>query len=116
MIKLDTTPEAVKAFVTATFEGRGFWGLTQGEEWVICDSAQFEESDVLPLWSTEAAAKAHCIDDWSHYQITFIPLEEFFEFWLNDLNEDGVLVGCDWPLDGDAHEMDAMELAKLYRA
>lgn len=116
MIKMNTTPESVKAFVSATFENRGFWGLSLGEEWVICDSSQFEESDVLPLWSTEEGAKAHCVDDWSQYQASFIPLEDFFEFWLNDLNEDGVLIGCDWPVDGDAPELDAMELAKLYQA
>ncbi|USD35680.1 MULTISPECIES: DUF2750 domain-containing protein [Ferrimonas] len=116
MINMNTVSDTVKRFVDATFEGRGFWGLTKGEEWVICDSAQFENADVLPLWSSESAAREHCVDEWEEYDVAMIPLEDFFEIWLNELNQDGVLIGCDWQLSLDGEEIDAMELAKLYQA
>ncbi|WP_229359770.1 DUF2750 domain-containing protein [Ferrimonas aestuarii] len=116
MINMNKPSDVVKHFVDATFDGRGFYALTNGDEWVICDSAKFEDADVLPLWSTEAGAKEHCIDEWEAYQVAKIELEEFFEEWLNDLNQDGVLIGCDWQLSLEGEEMDAMELAKLYKS
>ena len=88
------------------------WGLQFGEEWVVCDSNEYAETDVLPLWSSEAAAKAHCIDEWDDYSPVAIDLESFFEEWVNDLSEDEVLIGINWDQELDGVEIEPMELAQ----
>ncbi|WP_394130031.1 DUF2750 domain-containing protein [Shewanella maritima] len=101
-------------FVTNIKENQILWGLQDesGEGWVVCDSAQFEETDVMPLWSTQAAAKSHCSDEWADYHVTAITLADFLEFWVGDLNEDGVLVGIDWEAEEECLELEPVEIAK----
>ena len=88
------------------------WGLQFGEDWVVCDSNEYSETDVLPLWTSEEAARAHCVDEWVDYKPMPIDLETFFEEWVNDLGEDGVLIGTNWNDDLDGLEVDPLELAK----
>lgn len=98
--------------LTEVREQGALWGLQFGEDWVVCDSNEFADTDVLPLWSSEAAAKAHCIEEWADYVPVAISLESFFEEWVNDLGDDGVLIGTNWNADMDGLEVDPMELAK----
>ena len=88
------------------------WSLQFGEDWVVCDSNEFAETDVLPLWSSEEAARTHCVEEWADYTPVAIDLETFFEEWVNDLGEDGVLIGTNWNDDLDGLEVDPLELAK----
>lgn len=105
---------ALVAFANSVAPSQLVWALTtaEGDEWVVCDSAQFEDSSVLLLWSSEAAAKAQCQDEWSIYQPQAIALEEYLDFWVEDLNEDGTLVGLDWTDNGENPEVEPVELAK----
>ena len=82
-------------------------------EWVVCDSADFEEADVFPLWANEQDAQAFCIDEWQEYKVASIQLDDLLEEWISDFHSDGVLIGIDWQLDQDGVEMDAIEYAKL---
>ncbi|WP_371188652.1 DUF2750 domain-containing protein [Thalassotalea maritima] len=82
-------------------------------EWVVCDSAFYEDADVMPLWGSAEDANKFCVDEWADYQVAEIPLETFLEEWVSDLNDDGVLIGVNWQLDENAEEMDAIEFAKL---
>ena len=109
----EITP-TLTTFVNQVEETQQFWGLADqnGEDWVVCDSAQFEETDVLPVWSSESDAKNHCVDEWQNYQPQLITLKEFMEFWVDSLNEDGVMVGINWVLEGECPEIDPIELAK----
>ncbi len=109
----EITPTLI-TFVNQVEETQQFWGLAaqNGEDWVVCDSAQFKDTDVLPVWSSEADARNHCVDDWENYQPQLITLKEFMEFWVDYLNGDGVMVGVNWVLDGNCEEIDPIELAK----
>ncbi|MBM7073699.1 DUF2750 domain-containing protein [Shewanella sp. 202IG2-18] len=109
----EITP-TLTTFVAQVAETQQFWGLADksGEEWVVCDSAQFEETDALPVWSSEEEAKKHCAEEWEGYQPQVITLKEFMEFWVDDLNDDGVMVGINWILESDCEEIDPIELAK----
>lgn len=109
----DLTP-AMTNFINNIKEHQVLWGLQDetGEGWVVCDSAEFEETDVMPLWSSEAAAKSHCTEEWADYQAVTIPLTEFLEFWVGDLNDDGVLIGIDWEAEQECLEMDPIVVAK----
>ncbi|BDM64641.1 hypothetical protein NFHSH190041_20930 [Shewanella sp. NFH-SH190041] len=105
---------ALAAFIENVKAGQTVWGLQDetGEGWVVCDSAEYENTDVMPLWSTEALASAHCTDEWASYQAMPITLGEFLEYWVSDFNDDGVLVGIDWTGDEICLEMDPVMLAK----
>ncbi|MPY26244.1 DUF2750 domain-containing protein [Shewanella psychropiezotolerans] len=102
------------SFIENVKQHQVVWGLQDetGEGWVVCDSSEYEHTDVMPLWSSEANAKVHCSEEWSDYQPVSITLVEFLEFWVSDLNDDGVLVGTDWLADQECLETDPIELAK----
>ncbi|WP_298442766.1 DUF2750 domain-containing protein [uncultured Ferrimonas sp.] len=99
-------------FIKAVTESGHIWVLSADSEYVVVDSIEFEATDVMPLFSTEAAAKALCIDDWADYSVASISIDDFFEEWLPSLDEDGVRVGLDWNSDLTGGEMDPFTLAK----
>lgn len=100
-------------FVEEVRESGLLWGLRYGEDWVICQSAEFEETDVMPLWSNEADARLHCAEEWADYEPDAIDLEEFLDVWVNDLDEDEVLIGPNWNSDLEGAEIEPIELAKV---
>lgn len=86
------------------------WGVTTPDGWVVCDSEEYEDTDVMPFWSDQADAKAQCCGDWADNQPGSITLQEFAERWLPGMAEDGVLVGPNWneALEGLEIEPEAM--------
>jgi hypothetical protein len=105
--------DTLQAFLTDIKPSQTFWALqdTDSEDWVVLDSINFEQTDVMPLWSTEELAQAHCIDEWQHYKPAAISIADWLEFWLEDLHEDGVVVGVNW-LDDDFLELDVTEFSQ----
>ncbi|WOH37270.1 DUF2750 domain-containing protein [Thalassotalea fonticola] len=101
-------------FVDTVNEDEQLFALqNESGDWVVCDSAEFENSDVMPVWANSETAQQFCCDEWQDYQVASIHLEQFLEEWVSDLNEDGVLVGVDWQMDAEGAELDAIEFAKL---
>ena len=101
-------------FVELVNEEEQVWALQNQEgEWVVCDSSEYEDADVMPIWGNADNAKSFCIDEWQDYQVASITLEDFLEEWISDLNTDGVLIGLDWQLDAQSVEMDPITVAKL---
>ncbi|WP_299496044.1 DUF2750 domain-containing protein [uncultured Shewanella sp.] len=100
-------------FINNVKEQQRVWGLQDkaGEGWVVCDSAEFENTDVMPLWSNETQAKSHCTEEWAEYQAVSISLESLLEEWISDLNDDGVLIGVNWIENQPCLEVDPIELA-----
>lgn len=88
----------IKKFMTEVKTSQTIWALQspETEDWVVLDSSHFENTDVMPLWSLESLAMVHCVDEWSDYKPAKISVAEWMEFWIEDLNEDGVIVGIDW--------------------
>ncbi|MDF0534896.1 DUF2750 domain-containing protein [Shewanella yunxiaonensis] len=105
----------VQSFLAKVSEFQQLWGLQDpdNEEWLVCDSAQFEEADVMPLWSEQALAQSHCNEDWAGFIPAAISVDEFLEYWVDDLNQDDVLVGIDWRSDDDCEEIEAFEIGQL---
>jgi hypothetical protein len=93
---MDST--VLNTFLSDVKDTQSFWALQEksGEDWVVLDSINFENTEVMPLWSNEALAKKHCIDEWQEYVPTKITLRDWLEFWLEDLSEDNVIVGINW--------------------
>jgi hypothetical protein len=105
---------ALENFIENVKEHQVVWGLQDetGEGWVVCDSSEFEETDVMPLWSSEEAAKSHCTEEWAEYQPVDISLNDFLEYWVSDLNDDGVMIGVNWEAEQECFEIDPIVLAK----
>ncbi|MFT5759791.1 MAG: hypothetical protein ACI9LM_004570 [Alteromonadaceae bacterium] len=91
-----------------------FWALQDkvSEDWVVLDSMNFEETEVMPIWSSESLASLHCCDEWQDYVPTEITLAEWLEFWIEDLKEDNVVIGINWPVDGDCAEVELSEFSQ----
>lgn len=90
------------------------WGLQdkKSEDWVVLDSLQFEETEVMPLWSTQVLAQLHCVEEWKDYLAAPISLADWFEFWVDDLLADNVVIGLNWGDEGDDVEIDLAELTE----
>ncbi|PKF63680.1 DUF2750 domain-containing protein [Psychromonas sp. psych-6C06] len=91
------------------------WALQDSatQDWVVLDSIQFEETEVMPLWSTQTLAQAHCIDEWKDYTATAITLADWFEYWVDDLLADNVVIGLNWAEETkDDVEVDLAELTQ----
>ena len=110
----DTDFEAVyDVFIAAIQQSGEVWGLYSESDggWAICPSASYEDTDVLPFWSSEALAQALCSAEWKIYQPTVIPLEEFINDWLPGMHEDDALVGPDWTPELEGLELEPADVA-----
>jgi hypothetical protein len=104
----------LSTFLSAVKPSQKLWGLqdkvTQG--WVILDSILYEDTDVMPLWSSAELAQQHCIDEWASYEPCAISVSDWLEFWLADLNSDGIIIGVNWLLQGDCTEMELADFTQ----
>ena len=110
---LDNSVE-LKTFLVSVKSHQTIWALQDqaSEDWVVLDSIHFENTDVMPLWSSELLAQQHCIDEWQNYRPAAINVADWFEFWLEDLASDGVIVGINWPEKGDCCELELDEFTQ----
>ena len=74
------------------------WALQDkaSEDWVVLDSLTYEETEVMPLWSSAELAIQHCTEEWADYVPAAISLADWLEFWVEDLVADGVIIGLNW--------------------
>ena len=113
MIKLTADLNAnYQRFIEHIQESGQVWGLQSSDGWVIVDSAEYEETEVMPFWSDEEYAKEHCVGEWEGFKPVAMNLDEFVEDWLVGMDEDGVLVGPNWNADLEGLEVEPIEIAK----
>jgi hypothetical protein len=99
-------------FIEGIQESGRVWGLQSAEGWMVVDSTEYEDSEVMPFWSDEAYAGVHCSGEWADFKPVAMDLAEFVEDWLVGMDEDGVLVGPNWNADLEGLEIEPMEIAK----
>ena len=89
------------------------WGLKEksGDGWAVCDSIEFEATEVFPFWSSEAAAARHCNDEWKIYTPQAISLDDFLAEWLPGIHEDDSLVGTNWDEELTGEEFEPADVA-----
>ena len=105
----------LQRFISETQKESLVWGLCDKEEgWLACDSAQFENSEVMPFWSNQADAAVHAVEEWEGFEVKSIPLDVFVEDWLITLSEDGVLIGVNWNTALEGEEIEPPTLAAMY--
>lgn len=107
--------QQLNTFLKDVIPTQTLWALQdkKSEDWVILDSLQFEESEVMPLWSSETLAQAHCIEEWQDYVATAITLADWFEYWVDDLLADNVIIGLNWGDNAGDVEIDLAEITQL---
>ncbi|MDO6488365.1 DUF2750 domain-containing protein [Colwellia sp. 6_MG-2023] len=90
--------EPLNQFIKHVETTQTFYGLQEpkSQEWVILDSVNFEEHDVMPLWSTTELASVHIADEWADYVVAPITVADWLEFWVEDLSNDPMVIGVDW--------------------
>ncbi len=111
MIQLTTDLQAnYQRFVENIQESGQVWSLRSPDGWVIVDSAEYEDAEVMPFWSEEAYARQHCVGEWEHFEPAAISFEEFIDDWLAGMDEDGVLVGPNWNAELDGLEIEPVEI------
>lgn len=109
-----STDTTVKSFLKQVKDTQELWALQDknSEDWVVLDSVNFENTEVMPLWSTEALAKSHCIEEWADYVPAAISVANWMEFWVEDLLEDGVIIGLNWQENEDCFELELPEFTQ----
>lgn len=91
-----------------------FWALQdkKSEDWVVLDSLNYEQTEVMPLWSSETLAAQHCTEEWADYLPAAISVADWLEFWVDDLLEDGVVIGLNWLGEDNDSEIDLPEFTQ----
>lgn len=102
-------------FMTQVQTSQTLWALQDqdSEGWVVLDSINFENADVMPVWSNSELAKKHCVDEWENYMPKAISIADWLEFWVEDLAEDNVLIGVQWSDGGEYLELELAEFSQL---
>ena len=106
--------QALSAFITEVKPSQTLWALQDkaSEDWVVLDSINYEDTDAMPLWSTAELAQQQCSEEWQQYHPVAISVADWLEFWIEDLNEDGVLIGINWQENGDCVELELAEFSQ----
>ncbi|MRX72813.1 DUF2750 domain-containing protein [Bacillus lacus] len=99
-------------FIKRVTESKLVWGLKSEDGWCVCESNEYEETEVMLFWSDEAYARQCAIEEWSHYKPASISLQEFMDSWLYGMNQDGVLVGVNWNAKLIGLEVESYDLFK----
>ncbi|MBM7037198.1 DUF2750 domain-containing protein [Vibrio ulleungensis] len=86
--------------------------LSADDEYLVVDSVEYAETDVMPIFSSKDAAAALCSDDWAEYQVAQIAVEDFFEQWLPELDKDGIMLGIDLDVELQGEEVEAFTFGK----
>ncbi len=108
----DNIEENYALFLSAIKESGQVWSLKSEEGWVVCDSEEFEDTDVIPFWSAREYAAVQCTEEWAGYTAVEIGLDEFVDQWLHEMEEDGVLVGPNWNANMEGLEIEPVDLAR----
>lgn len=115
MSKLTADTQAnLDLFVSESKETKLVWGLRNEEGWLACDSTEFENSEVMPFWSSKEDAQTHNVEEWADFEVLEIPLDIFVEDWLLTLAEDGVLVGVNWNASLEGKELEPSEIGRAH--
>lgn len=108
------SPQHLANFIKEVEPSQQFFALQdpKSEEWLILDSINYEKTDVMPLWSNNELAQTHCSDEWSAYVVAPISVSDWLEFWVEDLNQDGIIVGVNWQDEDDCAELELAEFTQ----
>jgi len=106
----DEFRETYERFIEEADELEVVGNLKSSDGFAICESNEFEDTEVMPFWSQQNEAKSMCTDDWSAYEPNPIRIDDFIDAWLHGMEEDGLYVGVNWNKDLDGVEIEPVML------
>ena len=112
----DDPAENLDRFIVEAMELGCVWGLEGADGWALSASEAHDDVDVMPFWSQESFAQAHCQDDWEGYKPVAIELVEFLEDWLPGMHEDVLLVGINWNAELEGEELEPLDLLEEFES
>lgn len=113
--KPDQTQQDTQRFVTTVVDANQLWGLQSPEgDWAICDSIEYEDTEVYIFFSDQARAQKLCSDDWVKYKPAVISLDDFLNKWLGGMHDDEHLVGLNWDAELVGNELEPGDLAEAF--
>ena len=106
--------EILTEFLTQSKNNQSLWALQdkESEDWVVLDSPNFDDAEVLPVWSSAELAKTHCVQEWQDFTPSEISLADWLDYWVDDLKEDDIVIGVNWAEEGDIVELEVVEFSK----
>ncbi len=90
------------------------WGLQSPDGWALCASERYQNSEVMPFWSQPEYAQIHCVDDWQHYEVVPVSLEEWLDEWLPGMHDDVILVGVNWNEALEGLEVEPLDILQEF--
>lgn len=106
-----TTGKRYQGFARTIIAEGQVWGLASSKGFINTPSREFENSQVVPFWATEALAEAAAKEGWENLKPAAIPLCEFLENWLVGMYNKGLLAGINWDLKNFGEEVEPLDLA-----
>jgi hypothetical protein len=106
-----TTESSYRDFIKNVVAKEEVWGLEGDEGLAISSSAEQDDQDVIPFWSSEALAQSVATDDWKAFKPSSMSLVDFLENWLSGMHNDEVLAGTDWDATLSGKEVEPLVLA-----
>jgi hypothetical protein len=105
--------ENYRRFIDRSLAGGKVFGLQDKDGgWAVCPSQQYENSEVIVVWSDRAYAARHVKEEWANYSVSEIDLDEFIGAWLRGMHQDRSLVGPNWDANLCGLEVEPIEVAK----
>ena len=100
-------PQQLDNFAAAIKLHQEFYGLfdEKSQEWVIVDATNNDDSDALPLWSTKELAIAQLTGEWKNFVVQAISIDDWLEFWMDDLQDSAIVIGVNWGVNDDLSEI-----------
>lgn len=98
--------DGYERFIDQANELEIVWNLQSEDGFALCESSEFDDTQVMPFWSLEKEASAACVEDWKGYKPNPIRLDDFIDAWLHGLDEDGLYVGINWSAELEGAEVE----------
>ncbi|MCT2564170.1 DUF2750 domain-containing protein [Chryseobacterium herbae] len=104
-----------KDFIKKVSETEIIYALKDENGYSVSYSNELEYEDGEPVqiicfWSDQARAKSCIGDEWSHYEVSSVPLNDFVENWCLGMNNDGLVVGTNFDSNLFGCEAEPLEL------
>lgn len=109
-----TTQNLITEFKNNVVEPQSFYGLfdDNAQEWLIVDANGSEGFDALPLFSTPDIAAAQLSGEWQDFSVSEITIDDWMEFWMDDLIGTDIVIGIDWGKTDDVIEVSLNEFTQ----
>lgn len=107
----DTLQFKARTFVETVVKTEKVWGLEGDGGWAVSDSNDYEDTEVIPFWSSPEEAAACAVEEWAEYKITEIPLADFLENWIINMHNEELLAGLNFNTELEGKELEPLELA-----